>query len=75
MIGTRRQYGIKHHVTSTVHACMGDTLHKRFTQVSMDDYEFMCWYKAQEIVFLSITRLVSNIIFVGDMTETINTLS
>ena len=28
MRGQRKQYGLKHHLTSTVHSSMGDTLHK-----------------------------------------------
>ena len=31
MRGQRKQYGLKHHITSTVHACMGDTLNKIVT--------------------------------------------
>ena len=34
MRGQRKQYGLKHHVTSTVHASMGDTLHKIVTEIS-----------------------------------------
>ena len=30
----QRQYGLKHHVTSTIHASMGDTLSKIATQIS-----------------------------------------
>ena len=30
----RRQYGLKHHVTSTIHASMGDTLNKVALQIS-----------------------------------------
>ena len=32
--GQRKQYGLKHHVISTVHASMGDTLHKIVTEIS-----------------------------------------
>lgn len=66
MRGQRRQYGLKHHVTSTVHACMGDTLHKIVTEISNEQNELKLWDKAQAIVLLSRTSLGSNIIFVGD---------
>ena len=66
MRGQRRQYGLKHHVTSTVHATMGDTLHKIVTSVSTQDGEYQLWDKAQAIVLLSRTKFGKNIIFVGD---------
>ena len=75
MRGQRRQYGLKHHVTSTVHASMGDTLHKIVTEVSNRSNDFRLWDKAQAIVLLSRTRLGSNIIFVGDKMDTVDALS
>jgi len=75
MRGQRRQYGLKHHVTSTVHASMGDTLHKIVTEVSTEGNDFRLWDKAQAIVLLSSTRLGSNIIFVGNKNDTVNALS
>jgi len=75
MRGQRKQYGLKHHVTSTVHASMGDTLHKIVTEISTQENEYSLWDKAQAIVLLSRTRLGKNIIFVGDKNETVNALS
>ena len=75
MRGQRRQYGLKHHVTSTVHACMGDTLKKIVTEISNEKNEFNLWDKAQAVVLLSRTRLGSDIIFVGDKHNTINSLA
>ncbi len=75
MRGLRRQYGLKHHVTSTVHACMGDTLNKVVTQVSMEDCQYMLWDKGQAIVLLSRTKLGSNIIFVGNRHDTVKALA
>jgi len=43
MRAMRHQYGLKHHVTSTVHACMGDTLHKVVTEISNDHNELKLW--------------------------------
>ena len=66
---------MKNHVTSTVHATMGDTLHKIVTTVSNQDCEYQLWDKAQAIVFLSRTKCGANIIFFGDKNDTINALS
>ena len=70
----RKQYGLKHHLTSTVHASMGDTLHKIVTEISSESNDFRLWDKAQAVVLLSRTRLGSDIIFVGDKNDTINVL-
>ena len=75
MRGQRKQYGLKHHVTSTVHASMGDTLPKIVTEISYEGNDFRLWDKAQAVVLLSRTKLGSDIIFVGDKTETIKALS
>ena len=74
MRGERRQYGLKHHLTSTVHASMGDTLNSLVTEISNQNDDFRLWDKAQAIVLLSRTRIGSDIIFVGDKTQTINAL-
>ena len=66
MKGKRKQYGSKHHLTSTVHGSMGDTLHNIVTEISLENNEFRLWDKAQAIVLLSRKRLGSDIIFVGE---------
>ena len=43
--GCQKQYGIKHHVTSTVHSCQGDTLHEVATEVSHINMHYKLWYK------------------------------
>ena len=70
----RKQYGLKHHVTSTIHAAMGDTLHTMATEVSRRNGNFKMWDKGQMIVILSRTELARNAIFVGDKNETIDAL-
>ena len=75
MRGKRHQYGLKHHVTSTVHACMGNTLNIVVTEVSNVNNYFRLWDKSQAIVLLSRTSLGSNIIFVGNKQNTIDALS
>ena len=70
----RRQYGLKHRVTSTVHASMGDTLCSLATEISESNSEFKLWDKAQAIVILFRTRTGKDLIFVGDTESTINAL-
>ena len=69
MRGKRKQYGLKHHVTSTVHASMGDTLNKIVTEISSENNEYSLWDKAQVIVLLRRTKVGKNIIFVGYKTD------
>ena len=73
MRGKRKQYGLKHHYTSTVHACMGDTLNKIVTEISPNSHQL--WDKGQAVVLLSRTKLAEDIIFVGDKRDTVKALS
>ena len=61
----RKQYALKHRVTSTIHAAMGDTLKKVAIQIAGSNYEL--WDKAQIIVALTRTKRGSDIIFVGNI--------
>ena len=45
--GKRKQYGIKHYVSATIHAAMGDTLNKMATSISMNNSNFELWDKGQ----------------------------
>ena len=54
----RSQYGLKHRVTSTIHASMGDTLSKVAIQIT--DAMFELWDKAQIIVALTRTKISKN---------------
>ena len=42
----RKQYGLKHPITSTIHASMGDTLKKVATEISDENESFKLWDKA-----------------------------
>ena len=70
----RKQYGLKHHVTSTIHAAMGDTLQTMATEVSLSNGNFKMWDKGQMIVILSRTKKAKDTIFVGDKNDTIAAL-
>eukprot|EP00957_Ditylum_brightwellii_P161880 12324887-Ditylum_brightwellii.AAC.1 len=67
----RRQYGLKHQVTSTIHAAMGDTLNRVAMKIMRDDNNFRLWDKAQVIVALTRTKLACSLIFVGDKNDTL----
>ena len=58
----RRQFGLKHHITSTIHGSMGDTLKKVAMDIS-DKYNWLkFWDEAQVIVGCSRTKLGKNTI-------------
>ena len=58
----RKQYGLKHYFNSTIHASMGETLHKVAIEISDNGL----WDKAQVVVACSRTKLGVNTIFVGE---------
>ena len=70
----RKQYGLKHHVSRTIHAAMGDTLQSMATEVSSSNDNFKMWDEGQIIVILSRTKHTKDAIFVGDKNDTITTL-
>ena len=75
MKGQRKQYCLKHHVTSTVHSCQGDTLHKIVTEIKCSDKNYQIWEKGQVVVLVSRTKRAEDIIFVGNKSETIKCLT
>ena len=70
----RKQYGLKHHVTSTIHAAQGDTLPSMATEISQNNGNFKMWDKGQMIVILSRTKYAKDTIFVGDKSDTLEAL-
>jgi predicted GIY-YIG superfamily endonuclease len=70
----RKQYGLKHHFTSTIHAAMGDTLSSMAIEISFANSNFKMWDKGQMIVITSRTRMAQDTIFVGDKNDTLNAL-
>jgi hypothetical protein len=73
--GKRKQYGLKHHVTSTIHAAMGDTLPSMATEISLScNSNFNMWDKGQMIVILSRTKYAKDTVFVGDKNDTLAAL-
>ena len=68
----RRQYGMKQHATSAIHATIGDTLQNMATEISRNNGDLKMWYKGKMIVILSWTKLAKNIIFVEEINDTIS---
>ena len=73
--GRRKQYGLKHYVSLTIHSAMGDTLQYMATQISTNDRNFNLWDKGQLVVILSQTKVARNSIFVGPVNDTLNALT
>ena len=67
----RKQYGLKHYVSATVHVAMDDTLVKMATSVSTTDNNYNLWDKGQVVVILSRTKIGKHSIFVGQKDETL----
>ena len=70
--GKRKQYGIKHYVSATIHAAMGDTLNQMATSISTNNSNFELWDKGQLVVILSRTKFAKDSIFVGSKEETLD---
>ena len=70
----RKQYGLRHRVTSTIHAAQGETLSSMATEVSLNDPLFRLWDKGQLVVILSRTKTAKDTIFVGNKADTIDAL-
>ena len=70
----RKQYGLRHRVTSTIHAAQGETLSSMATEISLNDPLFRLWDKGQLVVILSRTKTAKDTIFVGNKADTIEAL-
>ena len=72
--GKRHQYGLRHRVSSTIHAVMGSDLGHLVTKLSLTDPLYRLWEKEQIVVMLSRTERARDIIFVGHPRETIDAI-
>ena len=72
MKAQRKKYDLKHCVTATTHAAMGDTLKKVALNIFEIIFEF--WGKSQVVVALTRTKKGKDIIFVGNKQETIEAI-
>ena len=71
----QNKYGLRHHVTSTVHTYQGDTLLSMVNDISQNNVNFKMWDKGQMIEILSCTKRARYTIFVGDKNYTLAALS
>ena len=74
MQAQRKQYGIQHNVSGTIHSAMGDTLPSLATSLSTTDSNYSMWDKGQLLVILSRTKLAKDTIFVGNKENTLDAL-
>ena len=74
MQGKRKQYGIRHCITGTIHGSMGDTYESMASEISNANPDFGLWDRGQLIVIISRTRVPQRTIFVGSKTNTLATL-
>ena len=58
MRARRRQYGLRHHVGSTIHGIMGQTLNCLITRIERGDktHKYALWMASQVVVLLSRTK-------------------
>ena len=75
MFRQSEKYGLRHSVTSTIHACQGDTLLSMAINISHNNGNFNMWDKGQMILILNRTRHSRDTIFVGDQNDTLAALS
>lgn len=70
----RKQYGLKHHISGTIHSAMGDTLPSVATSISVRDQNYTLWDKGQLLVIISRTKYAKDTIFVGEKEGTLDAL-
>ena len=61
----RFSYPIKNYVASTIHKCLGDTLPKIVTKISLTESSYKIWEKEQLLVLLSRVSKLDDITFIG----------
>jgi predicted GIY-YIG superfamily endonuclease len=65
LFGFREQYGLKHRISSTIHAIMGSAAAFLVTQIGITEDDSL-WEAAQVVVLLSRTHFAKDICFVGE---------
>lgn len=70
----RKQYGLRHRITGTIHSSMGHTFDFMASEISNTDPKFGLWDKGMLVVLISRTRKPENTIFVGSKQSTLDSL-
>jgi predicted GIY-YIG superfamily endonuclease len=73
LCGMREQYGLKHHIATTIHGIMGATVSFLVTEIGRS-LNLCLWEAAQAVVLLSRTRRARDIYFIGSKKEVIEAL-
>jgi predicted GIY-YIG superfamily endonuclease len=70
--GKRKQYGLRHRISITTHAAMGQDLGALVTKVTLPttDSRYSLWMPSQVVVLLSRTFYAKDIYFIGTPRET-----
>ena len=74
--GKRKQYGLRHRISITIHASMGQDLGALITKVTMPttDSRYSLWMPSQVVVLLSRTFYAKDVYFIGTRQETADAL-
>jgi hypothetical protein len=67
----RRQYGLRHHIASTIHSAVGHTVPKLATELGAVN---SVWERAMVVVLILRVRKASDLIFVGDAETNVEAL-
>jgi predicted GIY-YIG superfamily endonuclease len=70
----RQQYGLRPHVSNTLHGAMGATLSKVATEINVRGTGNQLWEKGQVVVLVSRTKYCRDLIFVGDQNATLEVI-
>ena len=65
---------MRHHVTSTIHAAMVNTLISRETEISKNYPQFRMWDRGQLVLIIGRTKRAKNSIFFGNKSDTLDAL-
>lgn len=68
LVGMRCQYALRHHISLTIHAIMGSTVHKLVVEIGTR-HKISLWEAAQVVVLLSRTRFGKDIFFIGELED------
>ncbi len=71
----RLQYDFHHRIVATVHVIMGSNFNRLIMLLSRTDSPYHLWEKEQAVVFLFRMFTVTDLIFVQDRVDMINTLA
>jgi hypothetical protein len=75
MKAKRQQYGLRPHISGTLHAVMGSTLFKVATEINIKGTGNQLWEKGQAVVLVSRTKRCKDLIFVGDKQATLDVIT